>query len=466
MGCGRQGGRRVYSLSIDPEGVAATMPQDLHGNEVSRASSLALQGIDDFVSGFLAYEKKAANIVAAADADPESPLANIYAGFTWMFLEAAEAPANAAIYLRRAEALGGELNAREAMLLEQLRLWIADDVPAMQALGDQLIAEYPRDLVAAKLHQYLSFNRGDAASMLRVAEAVLPANRDNAHVHGMLAFGYEQMHRLDDAEQAARRALDLKHKEPWAQHALAHVMLGTGRVREGERFMAEASRTWVDLNSFMYTHNWWHKALFSLSLGDEAAVFDAYDRHVWGLEKAYSQDQVGAVSLLARMEIAGLDVGERWQDVADFLRVRTNDTLQPFLSIQYLYGLARAGRGEADHLMAAIEDRARDDRFFDRGVWQEVALPASRGVLAHARGRHEEAARLLGSVAPRIVEIGGSHAQRDLFGQILLDAHLKAGHWAIARQMLEMRRIWDPDGVPLNRMLAETERHLAAEPVA
>jgi hypothetical protein len=214
----------------------------------------------------------------------------------------------------------------------------------------------------------------------------------------------------------------------------------------------------------MYTHNWWHKALFSISLGDEAAVLDAYDHHVWGIEPSYSQDQVGAVSLLARMEIAGIEVGNRWEAVADYLKVRATDTLQPFLTIQYLYGLARAGREEADRLMAAVEDRARDDRCFDRTVWAEVALPACRGVLAHARGQHEVAARLLDQVAPRIQEIGGSHAQRDLFGQLRLDAHRKAGHWAMARQLLEMRRIWDPDGVPLKRMLAEVDSQL--HPVA
>jgi hypothetical protein len=49
-----------------------------------------------------------------------------------------------------------------------------------------------------------------------------------------------------------------------------------------------------------------------------------------------------------------------------------------------------------------------------------------------------------------------------LFGQVLLDAHLKLGNWAIAGQMLEMRRTWDPDGVPLNRDLALVRSHLAA----
>ena len=37
---------------------------------------------------------------------------------------------------------------------------------------------------------------------------------------------------------------------------------------------------------------------------------------------------------------------------------RAEDVEQPFLSVQYLYGLARAGRPEANRLMAAIRQRA------------------------------------------------------------------------------------------------------------
>src|SRR5690606_21528730 len=272
--------------------------------------------------------------------------------------EAAGARRRAAQYLRRAQAAAGSANEREAMLIRPLELWIAGDIPAVQAIGDEIVARWPPALAPVKLHQAFSLNRRDAVQMLRIAQAALPANGNNPHMHGMLAFGYEQMHRIPEAEVAARRALALKEKEPWAQHALAHVMLSTGRTREGIDFLGEASRTWVDLNSFMYTHNWWHKALFHISLGDEAAVFEAYDNHVWGIEPDYSQDQVGAVSLLARMEVAGMDVGERWQDVAGHLGSRARDTLQPFLTLQYLYGLARAERAEADELMAAIEERA------------------------------------------------------------------------------------------------------------
>ncbi len=438
------------------------MAQDALGNEVSSSQGATLAGIDDFVEGFLGYETKATNVLAAADADPDSVLANIYSGFIWMFLEANGAEDRAQVYLDRANRAAAGANEREVLMLNQLERWIAGDIPAVQALGETIVDRFPRDLASVKLHQYFSFNRGDASAMLRIAKTVEAANADNPHIHGMLAFGYEQMHQLDQAERSARRALEIKNKEPWAQHALAHVMLSTGRVREGVAFLGEAQKTWVDLNSFMYTHNWWHKALFHISMGDTAAVFDAYDNHVWGIEPGYSQDQVGAVSLLARMEIAGLDVGDRWQKLAEYLRPRATDTVQPFLTLQYLYGLARADFAEADTLMAAVEDKAATSVAFDRLVWREVALPAARGVLAHARRNWADAARYLGIANPRLTEIGGSHAQRDLFGQILLDAHLKLGNWAIAEQMLEMRRIWDPDGVPLNRDLSMVRSHLAA----
>ena len=437
------------------------MAQDALGNEVTTATPATLAGIDDFVTGFLAYERKATNVLVAADADPESVIANVYAGWTWMFLEAAGARRRAAHYLRQAQAVAAGANERETMLVAQLERWIAGDVPRVQAIGDEIVARWPGDLASVKLHQYFSFNRGDAQNMLRIAEVALPLNETSPHLHGMLAFGYEQMHRIPEAEAAARRALALKEKEPWAQHALAHVMLSTGRTREGIAFLNEASRTWVDLNSFMYTHNWWHKALFHISLGDNEAVFDAYDNHVWGIEPDYSQDQVGAVSLLARMEVAGLDVGARWQDVAVHMKPRARDTLQPFLTLQYLYGLARAERAEADTLMAAVGEKAATSTAFDRVVWHDVALPAARGVLAHARRDYAGAVRWLSLANPRLQEIGGSHAQRDLFGQLLLDAHMKTGNWAVAREMLEMRRTWDPDGVPLMRMLAEAQSHLA-----
>ena len=187
--------------------------------------------------------------------------------------------------------------------------------------------------MAVKLHQYLTFGIGHAPAMLRIALAASPACADVPQIHGMVAFGFEQCHLLADAEAAATRALAMTAREPWAQHALAHVMLTQGRIDEGARFMAGAAPTWTGLNSFMVTHNTWHLALFHLSQGRTDAVLEAFDSQCWAHDRDYSQDQIGAVSLLARLELAGVDVGKRWTDVADHIAARGADVEQPFLSL-------------------------------------------------------------------------------------------------------------------------------------
>jgi hypothetical protein len=129
--------------------------------------------------------------------------------------------------------------------------------------------------------------------------------------------------------------------------------------------------------------------------------------------------------------------------------------VQPFLTLQYLYGLARAGRSEAETLLAAIRRRAETAVDFVRPAWREVALPMAEALVAHAEGRYRAALAGLDTALPHLAEIGGSHAQRDLFLQIRLDALRRAGRWCAAQQELETRRRHDPVGVPLNRTLAE-----------
>ena len=193
--------------------------------------------------------------------------------------------------------------------------------------------------------------------------------------------------------------------------------------------------------------------MFYISRGRVADVLSSYDTHVWGLEKTYSQDQVGAVSLLARMEFAGIDVGNRWADVAEHIAARGADTVSPFLTLQYLYALARTARPEAAALMQAIETRAQTPAH-DRAAWADVAFSTARAIVAHAAGAFDLALREMDQSLPRMTEIGGSHAQRDPFEQIKLDALIRAGRASAAQQVLEMRRTYDSDGVPLNRALA------------
>ena len=431
------------------------MRTDYLGNPVSTNADAALAAIDNFVDGFLGYEARAAEVIGAAEVHPDEVLLNAYAATLWLLLEAPEAAERAAPHLARAQALAGDAHPRERAFVDFVTAWSADDIPAALAIAESILARWPRDLLTLKLRHYHDFNHGDFPAMLRAASAVLPAAEDVAYLHGMLAFAYEQCHLLPEAEAAARRALALKRKEPWAQHALAHVMLPQGRVAEGVAFLESARDAWTGLNSFMDTHLWWHLALFYLSQGKFDAALAIHDDQCWAQAKDYSQDQIGAVSLLARLELAGVDVGDRWSELADHLAVRAADVVQPFLTLQYLYGLARADRPEADTLLAAVRRAALEAPDHVRETWREVALPAAEGLVAHARGDFASALRGLRAALPRLVEIGGSHAQRDLFDQLILDALIRAGRLSEAQQALELRRGFDPDGVPLNRALAE-----------
>jgi hypothetical protein len=397
------------------------MSTDVLGNAVTLHDERSLGAVDDFVEGFIASEARAVNVLAAAGSDA-SPIVQAYAAVVHMFAETPGAPANARGFIESARSGASEATVREQRLIAAVEAWVQGDIARSIALHEEQAREFPRDLASVKLGQYHLFNVGDSEGMLRIAQSAQDAAADVPFLHGMLAFGYEQCHRLEEAEASARRAIAMRRKEPWAHHALAHVMLTQGRHTEGRDFMASVSDTWTGLNSFMVTHNWWHQALFFIELGDHAQVLRLYDERVWGVAKDYSQDQVNAVSLLARLELAGADVGDRWQDVADYLVPRVADQVLPFLDVQYLYGLARAGRGEADVLMRNIEARAAHDP----PVWRDVALPAARGLLAHARGDWRHAASELGRALPRMTEIGGSHAQRDLFTRIHRDAMVRS----------------------------------------
>jgi tetratricopeptide (TPR) repeat protein len=444
------------------------MGGEASGNGLAAVGPGTRAGLADFASGLLHYQTCITNVLPAADADPTHVLINVYAGILWLLVESPAGPVQAGRYLQRARhAQGPGTPEREALAVALLAAWIEDDIPAALDAAERLLASEPRDLVTFKLHQYLNFNLGRPAEMLRIAAVVEPHHRDSAVFQGTLAFALEQCQLLTEAEAAARRALALREDDPWAQHALAHVLLTQGRIGEGAAFLESVQQGWGVLNSFMRTHLWWHLCLFYLSQGRAQQVLELYDTQVWGVDREYSQDQIGAVSLLARLELAGVDAGARWTELGGHLASRAEDTTQPFLSLQYLYGLGRAGCAEADRLLEAIRQRGRTAPPYSRGVWRDIALPAAEGLLAHARRADPviTAARL-GPVLPELLGLGGSHAQRELFEQIWLDALVRAGRLPLAQQRLEQRRLTDPDSVPLNRTLALVYQQLGLPALA
>lgn len=69
----------------------------------------------------------------------------------------------------------------------------------------------------------------------------------------------------------------------------------------------------------------------------------------------------------------------------------------------------------------------------------DVGLPLARAVVAHREGRYASVVDDLMPVRRRIRHIGASHAQRDLFEQLLIDSAWRGGRLADAEELLTDR---------------------------
>ena len=432
---------------------------DPFGNAITLQHASSAAAVHDFILGFIGYQPRILAVLGVADSD-HSLIVQTCAAALHLFSESPGGPAKALQHLHTAAQAGLPNTARERQLAAAVACWARGETRAALSLHEALAQQHPRDLMAVKLGQYHAFNAGDAPALLRLALQAMPAADDVPALHGLLAFGYEQCHLLQAAEASARHGLALDPADPWAQHALAHVLLTTGRLVQGRDFLQQASAGWHGLTSFMRCHNWWHLALFQIELGDNAAALQLYDHQVWGVDKTYSQDQVGAVSLLARLGLAGMDDGTpdiklqpRWAELASHLTGRVADQVLPFLDLQYLYGLARAGRPEAHTLLANITRFAPQAPADSRVAWCSVAVPAAQGLQAHAEGRWADAAQQMSLALPQLALIGGSHAQRDLFEQIHHDALQRSGQGVALLNLLQPQANGQPQSVRLQRQL-------------
>jgi len=445
--------------------------RDGQGLEVSNAGTSAIEALDFLNEEWLRFGNKLDRFVAVADTEESCAMLPLMAANLVFSMNTTDGHAAGLRYLGRARALGADATPRERAWLAATTAWAAGDGPAAQKIHEDMAAEWPRDLMSAKLGQLHAFNRGDAEGLLRIGERILPANAENHYAWAMHAFGLEECNRLDEAEAAARTAIEMERRDPWAHHAVAHCLEARGRMLEGVAFLESMSDTWETCNSFMYTHLWWHQALFLIDLDRTDEALALYDKRVWGVWKEFSEDQINAVSLLARLELRGVDVGDRWADLAQYLKPRLHEHYSPFLDLQYLYGLARAGEQSAvTEMLASLEDRAERAKPFEREAWAEAAVPAAHGLAAHAKGDHADAARLLGQAMPHLQPIGGSIAQRSLFGAIHLDALMRAEWNDAALSILQADERERPTVPATKRALAglyrrvgRTEQALAAD---
>ncbi|HEY8290177.1 MAG TPA: hypothetical protein VIG49_12975, partial [Acetobacteraceae bacterium] len=133
----------------------------------------------------------------------------------------------------------------------------------------------------------------------------------------------------------------------------------------------------------------------------------------------------------------GVDVGNRWIEIADKAEQRIGDCLSVFTLPHWMMALAATGRGEAARrMLAGMRDFAAGNGIIARLVG-EIGVPLCEAVLAHGQGRFADAVALMRPLLGDLYQLGGSHAQQDVLAQLYLDAALKAGLRDDARLLVE-----------------------------
>ena len=427
------------------------MATDERGLTLTTAEPAAADAFNEAMAHYLTYRTAIRDAVKRAlEADPEFVMGHCLAGYLFMLMGSQAVRGRAAASLAHAELAAVGATERERGHLAALRAWIQGDMDKAVTLWEGVLVAHPRDMLALRLQHSCLFWMGRSVeirnAIARVIHAWDAGVPGRGFVLGMYAFGREESREYAEAEALGRQAVEANGDDLWGLHAVTHVLEMQGRLAEGRAWIDRPPDAWDDRSPFR-GHLWWHGALFALDMGDHDAVLASYDRAIRPDENAFYLDVQNAVSILLRLDFLDVDVGNRWGALADAAEHWVDDRAMVFTDMHALIALAADGRFEAvDQLLSSMRAYAASPRETGAAVTASVALPLGEAIRAYYRDDFETAVDGIGALRHHFPALGGSHAQRDLFDQILIEAALKAQYWDLARGLLSERGEVRPHG--------------------
>lgn len=400
---------------------------------------------DGLVTAYLGFGRDIGDRLKALQSDdPDMPLAYVAKGYFLKLFGSAAMSARALKTLGDADAkfAAHETTGRERLHLEALRAWCADDLDRTTELWERILLDDPKDAFALRLAHFNHFYAGESRKLRDSVARVLPDWRDSdpdiGFVHGMYGFALEESDDYAKGERFGRMAVERNPADAWSVHAVAHVMEMQGRHAEGIAWVKRHEPAWSTTNNFRF-HLYWHRALYHLERHEFDAVLAIYDDHVASdIAADMYLDVCNAASLLWRLEMYGADVGDRWKGLTEVSLRHVEDHDLIFVALHYLMALLKGGEaGAAARLAAQLESFANSAATQGR-VSARVGVGTAVAMTALARGDAGAAVDALLPIRYDIWCMGGSHAQRDLFEEMLVSAAVQARP-QLARALLAER---------------------------
>ena len=364
-----------------------------------------------------------------------------------------------------ARAAANAATEREALHARAAGLVAAGEWREGARVLEDLSVRYPRDALALQAGHQIDFFTGDSRMLRdRIARALPQWSESLPGYHallGMHAFGLEESGDYVQAERQGRRAVELQPRDTWAWHAVAHVYEMRNDPAAGIAWLEPNASHW-SAGSFFAVHNWWHLALFQLEHDRHDEVLALYDRSIGGPGSTIVLDMVDQSALLWRLHLRGVDVGSRFQALAERWAPVADAGTYAFNDLHAMIAFAGAGRA-ADQRRVLEAQRAALERGGDnRTFTAEVGQAAAQAVQAFAAGDYAAVVRLLRPVRSHAHRFGGSHAQRDLLDLTLVEAALRGGDPALGVALAQERTLLKPASPLARRFVQRATR--AAEP--
>lgn len=423
------------------------MKYDARDVPVSAASPQALAGYETALTQFHSYVgDPVATLESTLAESPDFVMGHLFKALA--LFTAGEKQFVPAIETSLAEAVrhGVRANDRERGLMAAIRRFLDGDWDAGCRQLDHVLIAHPRDAMALQAAHLVDFYRGDALNLRNRVARVLPHWDESvpgySYLLGMHAFGLEEMNQYPEADTTGRRALALQSKDAWAVHAVAHVMEMQGLIDEGIRWLESRQDDWAPDNAFAF-HNWWHLALFYMDGAHYERTLALYDASIHPQPAQFVLPLVDATALLWRLHLEDVDVGQRFETVADEWQARQENDhgFYAFNDFHAMLAFAASGREAAikrqlDELAAAAQHSGTNGM-----MTREVGLPLAQGIAAFARGQYATAVGHIEPVRDIAHHFGGSHAQRDVITLTLIEAAARAGQRTQASHYLAERNV-------------------------
>jgi len=424
------------------------MTKDQWDNAVTTDNPIAVEALDRAFKAYFHFDTDAMkNLDVAIEADPEFALPHAAKGILIESLKKPEFHPAARKELNEAKNARPPASAREHHYIAALEAALAGQVTTSVTHYQQISIDHPHDLFAIRLAHSELFWIGEVEWMRDISESVAPLWTEEVPGYSsylsIRSFGLEETGDFDLAEKYGRLSVDLDPTECWGAHAVAHVLIMQGRLEDGISWLSTLNENWTGANHIVH-HLWWHLALFHTEHGDYEAGLDIYDQRLRDLDSPLMQaipdfyvDIQNDTALLQRLELRGIDTGDRWNAIADLAKARIGNHRSPFTSAHCALALAAAGRfDEADELVLKIREFIASDSESLGSRYALAVLPASEGAIAHRKGDYQRAIDILLPARRNLWQMGGSHAQRDLFFQLLVDSVVKVERFDILTMLL------------------------------